>query len=76
MFGIQRKKEKKECPIIVLDIHTTSPGHPVQSETLIIRDNESIGGEASVGKLSDMYRRASNIYRRAQNGRRRAGGVI
>lgn len=76
MFGIRRKKENRQCPIIVLDVHTTSPGHAVQSETLIIRDNESIGGEASVSKLSGMYQRATSIYRRSRSGRRRAGGVI
>lgn len=76
MFGIKKARAKIQCPIIVLDVHTTSPGQPDQNETLIIRDNESVGGEASVGKLSGMYQRATSIYRRARSGRRRAGGVI
>lgn len=73
MLGINKKNTKKQCPIIVLDIHTTSPG---QTETILFREAVNDKEKPSVKRLSDMYQHAVNIYRRSRNGRRRAGGVI
>lgn len=73
MFGDNSSKVLKKCPIIVLDVHTTSEG---RSETILIGERETIDGKPQVKKLSNMFQHAANIYRRARNGRRRAGGVI
>lgn len=73
MFGNYNKDEKKQCPIIVLDIHTTSPG---QTETVLFHEAENDRQKHSVERLSDMYQHAVNIYRRSKNGRRSSGGVI
>ncbi|HMQ05119.1 MAG TPA: hypothetical protein PKD26_14460 [Pyrinomonadaceae bacterium] len=62
-----------QCPIIALDIHTTSPG---QRKAVLVRDNGQSDGVPSVEPLNEMYQRALSIYRRGRNGRRRAAGVV
>jgi hypothetical protein len=71
MFRLFKRRSDVVCPLVLLDPHTTSPGH---DEPKIIRNDTA----AAEGKEKfDIYGHAQQIYSRARySGMRRSAGII
>ena len=71
MIRLFRRRSDAVCPIVLLDPHTTSPGH---DEPKIIRNDTA----AAEGKEKfDIYGHAQQIYSRARRSvPRQSAGII